>query len=744
MKSKSQKRLLFITLIGSITTIGSTVVSCSNSLSKHNNSQSFKNIPTISNSLNKINNQNINNNSNQISHTNSNSYKNKTTNTNNQNINISNSSIFVNNQTNTLNNRDFTNFYPNKDFEEFIPKTLTEEQIKQIILNNSLSLNHFSHPKFKINSSFVFLEGKDKKAQLKLIDLETNKEIKENVRWYQRTKYPDDVLKPGQTNESSQLELKDDGTIISKNHTNGNAQVSQIWAEYKGYLYSTFVEVLSENNAKSVDEENQARQEAKKIIKENNWQNFPVLEQITKAYEWVTTNIKYDWNLENLFSNQSAYSGLVLKNTVCTGYAKAFKMIMDELNIPSRIITGTARFGNLTGRGSRHAWNMVEIDGKWYHVDPTSDRVEKGQKQEYRFFLLHDDDYDDNTLFFRNDKEKLGSRFRNLKIDKFVETKEDVLALIDKEFQKNKKLTSLEVNVNPKNFKEVNKAFEERNIKLKEGQSFKDFGRVGWANYKKIVYYFDTNNTKEIKEVDVELSKHNESSESMGEYAIKIKSKTNINENLPDLQPKNFVIKNAFVNKVKKVDDGYVLILDHFNNFGDVEIKIESITRQGFNFQLTNNTFEFNVKQHDKLSAILQTTSDHGVILTNVNAGMEYRSNYDQWKDITSDNFKIDDIKPGSFSIRWKNTNNKFSSKIQTFEIIKPSIISNEIKVYSDMITGVNNMMEYRLKEDQNWIPIKANKLVKLKKGIYQIRIKPNKTSLPSEIQEVNVINDMN
>ncbi|CAE76710.1 hypothetical protein [Mycoplasma mycoides] len=60
------------------------------------------------------------------------------------------------------------------------------------------------------------------------------------------------------------------------------------------------------------------------------------------------------------------------------------------------------------------------------------------------------------------------------------------------------------------------------------------------------------------------------------------------------------------------------------------------------------------------------------------------------------------------------------------------------------MITGVNNMMEYRLKEDQNWTSIKTNKLVKLKKRNYQIRIKPNQTNLPSEIQEVNVINDMN
>ncbi|ADK69498.1 hypothetical protein V2P57_00295 [Mycoplasma mycoides subsp. mycoides] len=189
MKNKSQKRLLFITLIGSITTIGSTVVSCSNSLSKHNNSQSFKTIPTVSNVINKIN---------------------------NQNTNISNSSNFITNQTNTLTNKDFTNFYPTQDFEKFNPKTLTKEQIKQIILDNSLSSNHFSHSKFKINSSFVFLEGKDKQAQLELIDLETNEEIKENVRWYQRTKYPDDVLKPRQTNDSSQLKLKYDGTIISK------------------------------------------------------------------------------------------------------------------------------------------------------------------------------------------------------------------------------------------------------------------------------------------------------------------------------------------------------------------------------------------------------------------------------------------------------------------------------------------------------------------------------------------------
>nr|WP_258176919.1 hypothetical protein [Mycoplasma leachii] len=49
--------------------------------------------------------------------------------------------------------------------------------------------------------------------------------------------------------------------------------------------------------------------------------------------------------------------------------------------------------------------------------------------------------------------------------------------------------------------------------------------------------------------------------------------------------------------------------------------------------------------------------------------------------------------------------------------------------------------MQYRLK-DQNstWINITNNKIQKLKSGTYEIRVKPNKTTLASEIIEITII----
>ncbi|XWT81080.1 transglutaminase domain-containing protein [Mycoplasma sp. 06067-C1-B144P-99-0482-3] len=80
-----------------------------------------------------------------------------------------------------------------------------------------------------------------------------------------------------------------------------------------------------------------AKLEAKKIA--DQWRNLPTLEKITKAYDWMTKEVKFDYNISNSYDNQSAYSALVNKSTVCTGYAKGFQMLMDELGILCTLIT---------------------------------------------------------------------------------------------------------------------------------------------------------------------------------------------------------------------------------------------------------------------------------------------------------------------------------------------------------------------------------------------------------------------
>ena len=77
--------------------------------------------------------------------------------------------------------------------------------------------------------------------------------------------------------------------------------------------------------------------------------------------------------------NQTAYSGLVSKNTVCAGYGTAFKLLCDQYSIPCIYVTGT-------GGGGAHGWNYVRMDdAQWYAVDVTWDDQ---TTTSYDFFLV--------------------------------------------------------------------------------------------------------------------------------------------------------------------------------------------------------------------------------------------------------------------------------------------------------------------------------------------------------------------
>ena len=67
--------------------------------------------------------------------------------------------------------------------------------------------------------------------------------------------------------------------------------------------------------------------------------------------------------------NQNAAAALYFRRAQCSGIAKAFKYLMDRLGKWCIVVTGTAR-GN-DGRTEAHAWNVIEKNGRYYHVDPT-------------------------------------------------------------------------------------------------------------------------------------------------------------------------------------------------------------------------------------------------------------------------------------------------------------------------------------------------------------------------------------
>ena len=112
-------------------------------------------------------------------------------------------------------------------------------------------------------------------------------------------------------------------------------------------------------------------------------------EKIYAVYDWLCTNVRYDYtNLENenYKLKYSAYAALVNKTAVCQGYATAFYRIMLDLGVDTRVITGI-------GNGGRHAWNIVRLEDQYYNLDATWDEG----RASYSWFLLSNASFADHT-----------------------------------------------------------------------------------------------------------------------------------------------------------------------------------------------------------------------------------------------------------------------------------------------------------------------------------------------------------
>ncbi len=81
----------------------------------------------------------------------------------------------------------------------------------------------------------------------------------------------------------------------------------------------------------------------------------------------------------------TAYGVLTGGVAVCQGYAEAYHYLLNRAGILSTIVTGTVASGS-------HAWNLVRMDGNWYHVDVTwNDPNEyEGSFRSHAYFGLTD------------------------------------------------------------------------------------------------------------------------------------------------------------------------------------------------------------------------------------------------------------------------------------------------------------------------------------------------------------------
>lgn len=94
---------------------------------------------------------------------------------------------------------------------------------------------------------------------------------------------------------------------------------------------------------------------------------------VLNVHDWYTQQVEYGHvgSTGSSYFNLShtAYGALCKGRAVCDGYSLGYALILKELGIASRVVTGLAKLSSGTSGG--HAWNMVKINGQWYEEDTT-------------------------------------------------------------------------------------------------------------------------------------------------------------------------------------------------------------------------------------------------------------------------------------------------------------------------------------------------------------------------------------
>ena len=112
------------------------------------------------------------------------------------------------------------------------------------------------------------------------------------------------------------------------------------------------------------------------------------LEKLIVLHDYLVRNIAYNWNVatgsgaapDHVYT---AYGALVEGDAVCQGYTLAYAALLNRLGIENDYAPSDAM---------NHIWNLVKLDGRWYHIDvtwddPVPDGVGAGK---YTYFLLSD------------------------------------------------------------------------------------------------------------------------------------------------------------------------------------------------------------------------------------------------------------------------------------------------------------------------------------------------------------------
>ena len=121
------------------------------------------------------------------------------------------------------------------------------------------------------------------------------------------------------------------------------------------------------NKAYSDKEISEINSVVDRVLSEKTDNSMPIREKIKIIHDYIIDNTEYD-KLKNedindpTYKSQTAYGALIQGYATCNGYSDAMAIFLDKLNVINYKISN-----------DEHIWNLVYLDGNWYHLDLTWD-----------------------------------------------------------------------------------------------------------------------------------------------------------------------------------------------------------------------------------------------------------------------------------------------------------------------------------------------------------------------------------
>lgn len=107
-------------------------------------------------------------------------------------------------------------------------------------------------------------------------------------------------------------------------------------------------------------------------------------DKVKAIHDYIVNNTTYDSSLQPI--SFTIYGALIKGRGVCQAYASAFETLLDKVGIENTAVISESM---------EHVWNLVKLDGDYYHIDVTWDDPVTNTGENvlrYDYFLVNDEE----------------------------------------------------------------------------------------------------------------------------------------------------------------------------------------------------------------------------------------------------------------------------------------------------------------------------------------------------------------